>query len=147
MHRRTFLFALVSLTAAPGLASGATKPAVHVFKTRSCNCCAAWMEHLKRSGFAVEASEVEDTAPIRKMLGMPQRLASCHTATASGYALEGHVPASDIERLLQQRPKALGLAVPGMPAGSPGMETGARAEPYDVLLVHADGSSSVFSHH
>lgn len=118
---------------------------IHVFKNPDCGCCAGWVEHLKASGFKVEVTEVADTSQTRKKLGMPDKFGSCHTATVEGYLLEGHVPAADIRRLLQSRPKALGLAVPGMPVGTPGMEMGDRKDPYQVLLVARSGDSSVFS--
>jgi hypothetical protein len=105
------------------------------------------VEHLQASGFKVEVRDVGNTA-ARKRLGMPEQLGSCHTATVGGYVIEGHVPAADIQRLLKERPAALGLAVPGMPVGSPGMdgpEYGGRKDPYDVLLVQADGSTRTFS--
>lgn len=118
---------------------------IHVYKNPNCGCCGDWVKHLESAGFAVQVTEVSDTAETRKKLGMPEKFGSCHTATADGYLLEGHVPAADIKRLLATRPKALGLAVPGMVAGSPGMEMGSRKEPYQVLLVDRSGGHSVFS--
>ena len=102
------------------------------------------MDHLRANGFRVKPVSVPDPAVHRKRQGIPEALGSCHTAVIEGYALEGHVPAREIKRLLTERPKARGLAVPGMPAGSPGMEGGAP-EPYDVLLVLPDGSHKVFA--
>ena len=101
------------------------------------------MDHLRANGFRVKPISVSDTAPVRRRHGIPDRLAGCHTAVVEGYALEGHVPAREIKRLLAERPKAKGLAVPGMPAGSPGMPSD-KPQPYDVMLVKADGTASIY---
>lgn len=103
------------------------------------------MNHLRANGFRVKPVNVQDTSAVRRRHGIPDALGSCHTGVVEGYALEGHVPAREIRRLLAERPKAKGLAVPGMPIGSPGMEQGARRDPYDVLIVHDNGRSSVYS--
>jgi hypothetical protein len=103
------------------------------------------MDHLRDNGFRVKPIHTEDTRGVRRRHGIPEALASCHTGVVEGYALEGHVPAREIRRLLAERPKARGLAVPGMPIGSPGMEQGARRDHYDVLIVHENGRSSVYS--
>jgi Cu/Ag efflux protein CusF len=119
---------------------------VQVWKDPNCGCCQLWVEHLQASGFKVEVRDVGNTA-ARKRLGMPEKLGSCHTATVGGYVIEGHVPAADIHRLLKTRPVALGLSVPGMPIGSPGMdgpEYKGRKDAYDVLLVQKDGSTQSF---
>ncbi len=102
------------------------------------------MDHLRANGFRVKTVAVEDTAATRKRLGMPEQLGGCHTAVIEGYAIEGHVPAREIRRLLAERPAAAGLAVPGMPQGSPGMES-PRPQPYDVLLVDRKGRHSVYA--
>ncbi|GAA4015965.1 DUF411 domain-containing protein [Actimicrobium antarcticum] len=146
MQRRTLLQALlVSAFAAPMLAHAA-RPLIEVYKTEGCGCCESWIDHLKASGFEVSARNVGDTGVYRKKFGIPQALGACHTGFINGYALEGHVPAAEIKRLLAERPKAIGLAVPAMPLGSPGME-GPRKDPYDVFLVQADGRHSVFKHY
>ena len=122
---------------------------VQVWKDPNCGCCQLWVEHLQASGFKVEVRDVGNTA-ARKRLGMPESLGSCHTASVGGYVIEGHVPAADIHRLLKTRPLALGLSVPGMPIGSPGMdgpEYKGRKDAYDVLLVQKDGSSKSFQHY
>ena len=119
---------------------------VEVFKNPSCGCCGKWAEHLRNSGFQVQIHEVADVPSARKQLGIPDRLGACHTAKVGGYVIEGHVPAADIQRLLNDKPKALGLAVPSMPPGSPGME-GPKPIPYETLLVQADGSTGVFARH
>jgi hypothetical protein len=145
-HRRQVLLALVSLCTGPVWASGVNNLAITVWKDPNCGCCKDWMAHLEGSGFKVTALDQGKQA-ARARLGMPQAFASCHTALIDGYVIEGHVPAADIRRLLQTRPRALGLAVPGMPIGSPGMDgpvyRGQR-DPYQVLLVQRDGSAQVF---
>jgi hypothetical protein len=114
-----------------------------VYKTASCGCCKGWVKHLEENGFAVKAHDVPNPGGYREKFGIPQELGSCHSARVGGYALEGHVPAAEIKRLLASKPKATGLAVPAMPLGSPGME-GPRSDPYDVLLVKKDGKTTVF---
>ena len=131
-----------ALIGLPALATAA-KPVVEVYKTASCGCCKGWVKHLEQNGFAVKAHDVADPGDYREKFGIPQELGSCHSAKIGGYALEGHVPAAEIKRLLASKPKAAGLAVPAMPLGSPGME-GPRSDPYDVLLVGKDGKATVF---
>jgi hypothetical protein len=138
--------ALAVLMAACGPGEEAP-PLVTVYKSPTCGCCAAWVDHLEASGFRVETVDVDDLDAIKVQYGIPDSLASCHTAVVGGYVVEGHVPAGDVHRLLRERPEAGGLAVPGMPIGSPGMETPGRpSEPYAVLLVD-DGGTSVFARH
>ena len=117
---------------------------IAVWKTPSCGCCHEWVAHLRKNGFEVATHDVEDTAPIRQKFGLNTKFGSCHTARLGNYVVEGHVPAKELRRLLREQPKALGLAVPGMPMGSPGMEMGNTRDAYDVLLVLADGSSRVY---
>jgi hypothetical protein len=121
----------------------ASPPVVKVFKTRTCGCCGKWVEHLKANGFAPDVTDVPSTAEYRREYGVPAGMQSCHTATVAGYTIEGHVPAADIQRLLKTKPKARGLAVPGMPLGSPGMESN-RRDAYAVYLFQAGGQTSVF---
>lgn len=121
-------------------------PVVEVYKSAQCGCCKAWAEHLQKNGFTVILHDVSDVPAARKKLGMPSQYGSCHTAKAGQYLVEGHVPAADIKRLLKERPKAIGLAVPSMPPGSPGMES-EHPIPYDTLLVGKDGNAKVFAHH
>ena len=146
MQRRHFLNALaLPLLAAPALGAQ-TQPLVEIWKDPNCGCCHLWVEHLQANGFAVQTRDVGNTA-ARKRLGMPETLGSCHTARVAGYVIEGHVPASEIHRLLKEKPQALGLAVPGMPIGSPGMdgpEYKGRKDPYAVLLVQRDGSTQTY---
>jgi hypothetical protein len=139
-------FGAVSLgTASVAYAAAET---ITVWKTPTCGCCKAWVAHLRKNGFDVVTNDVSDTTAIRKKLGFPEQFGSCHTAKLGEYVIEGHVPAEDIRKLLQDKPKARGLAVPNMPLGSPGMEgigtnAGVR-QAYNVLLVLNDGSSRVF---
>jgi len=119
---------------------------IEVWKDPGCGCCTKWVDHLQAAGFKVRTHEVNDMNAARARNGVPQALGSCHTARVGGYALEGHVPAADIKRLLRERPKASGLAVPGMPLGSPGMEAD-RTQTYDVLLFTADGRTRVYRHY
>lgn len=127
-------------------AAWAAAPVVDVYKTSSCGCCKEWVKHLEKNGFTVRAHEVNNPSDYRAKFGIPERFGSCHTGVVNGYALEGHVPAADIHRLLKQKPQAAGLAVPAMPMGSPGME-GARQDPYDVYLVKKDGNATVYNHY
>lgn len=129
-----------------GAASAQSAVRVEVFKSPYCDCCGKWVEHMRQAGFAVSTHEVNDVPAARKQLGMPERYSSCHTARVGGYVVEGHVPAGDVKRLLAEKPKAVGLAVPSMPPGSPGMES-ARPVPYQTLLVRTDGTAQVFAQH
>lgn len=123
---------------------------VEVWKTPTCGCCAEWVDHLKENGFTVKVNDVSNTDSFRAALGMPQEYGSCHSARVGGYAVEGHVPADDIKKLLAEKPDAVGLAVPAMPMGSPGMEhpdfPEKRAE-YDVLLVKKGGAFTSYTHY
>lgn len=121
---------------AKDVASTANQPQVIVHKNASCGCCKLWIEHMQSHGFPVKAADVDDLGPIKERVGVPYGMGSCHTAEVGGYFIEGHVPAADVQRLLAEKPKAKGLAVPGMPIGSPGMEQGDRVDPYQVFLVH-----------
>lgn len=144
--RRAAIALLSAAIAAPALADA---PAVEVWKTPSCGCCGAWIDHMREAGFRVKAHDVDQGAlyRIKSRVGLTPALSSCHTALVDGYLVEGHVPAADVRRLLAERPDAAGLSVPGMPIGSPGMEMGATVEPYDVLLIGRDGGTDVFASH
>jgi hypothetical protein len=121
---------------------------VTVFKDPSCGCCAKWVEHLKQNGFTVKVIESNNLDEIKSQNHVPRQARSCHTALVNGYAIEGHVPASDVQRLLKEHPAVAGLAVPGMPIGSPGMEVpGRKAQPFDVLAFDKDGQTRVFASH
>ena len=141
MKRRFFLAAAAGM-ALPGAASAATAPRLQVWRDPGCGCCGSWVEHMRAAGFQVEDNLVASAAPARRMLGIPADLLSCHAAAVGGYALEGHVPASAVKRLLAERPAGVrGLAVPGMPLGSPGMEVpGQPEDAYDVV-AYADGAA------
>ena len=134
----------LALIACAQAASAAT---IHVMKTPWCGCCTLWVDHLRAAGFEVRVTEAEDLTPTARRLGVPDALRSCHTATIEGYAIEGHVPAADIRRLLAERPAAAGLAVPGMPAGSPGMDQGGQRQPYATILFTRDGRRIIFARH
>lgn len=141
--RRDCLVAVgVLLAGRPLLAANGS---LQVWKTRGCGCCTGWVKHLEEAGFTASVSEVDDLPAVHRMFGVPEDLGSCHTAVLEGYALEGHVPVAAVQRLLAERPAIRGLAVPGMPVGSPGMEMeGMKDDPYDVIAFSADGSRSVF---
>jgi hypothetical protein len=157
MPRRQVLRVLSAALASGGLlhATGAAaqprKPPLAVWKSPTCGCCGDWIEHMRKGGFEVTAHDTGNTA-VRSRLGIPMKLGSCHTAEVGGYALEGHVPASDVWRLLRERPdpkQVVGLVVPGMPVGSPGMDDAVYGphEAYDVLLLMRNGSTRVWQHH
>jgi hypothetical protein len=144
VKRRHLIVAVATL---PLLARAQGRTLVEVWKSPTCGCCKDWIAHLEANGFASKVHDTGNTG-MRGRLGIPVALGSCHTALVGGYAIEGHVPAADLRRLLAERPQAIGLAVPGMPVGSPGMDGavyGGRRDPYDVLLVGRDGSTRVFT--
>jgi hypothetical protein len=120
---------------------------VIVYKSPTCGCCDGWIAHMRANGFRVVERDTSDVGAIKRRLGVLPTLVSCHTATVAGYVIEGHVPADDIARLLEERPQILGLAVAGMPAGSPGMESATPFEPYDVVAFDARGATSVWAKH
>lgn len=149
MQRRFFIQTVVGFAGtsllAPALMAQ-TRPQVEVWKDPNCGCCKDWVIHMEANGFDVKVHDSGNTA-ARKRLGVPDKLGSCHTALVGGYAIEGHVPAREVHRLLKERPAAIGLSVPGMPVGSPGMdgpEYGARKDPYDVVLFGRSGSTRVY---
>ncbi|MBI2833552.1 MAG: DUF411 domain-containing protein [Acidobacteria bacterium] len=124
------------------------RPTVEVYKSATCGCCSKWVEHLQTHGFTVRTTNREDLAELKASRHVPRRVQSCHTAVVNGYVLEGHVPAADVQRLLKERPAIVGLAVPGMPIGSPGMEMpGRKAQPFDVMGFDRDGQTRVFASH
>lgn len=144
LDRRLLLLTGTSLLLA-GCAPRAAAAEMTVYRDPSCGCCGDWVAHMKAAGFDAKIVDSTDLASVRARLGVPEVLSSCHTAEVGGYAIEGHVPASDVRKLLAQRPKAAGLAVPGMKTGSPGMTVpSGEHEPYDVLLFGAD-TRSVFA--
>ena len=148
-RRRLFSSVLAALAWASlpmAVSAQVGKPKVEVWKDPNCGCCKDWVQHLQANGFEVRVHD-SGNAAARARLGVAEQWGSCHTASVGGYAVEGHVPARDIHRLLKERPKAIGLSVPGMPVGSPGMDApayGGRQDPYDVLLLQHGGQAQVF---
>ncbi len=118
-----------------------------VYHDPTCGCCGLWVDHMRENGFVVDIVPTRDMNAVKLDLGVPRDLPSCHTAVVGDYVIEGHVPAEDVSRLLAEQPEAFGLAVPGMPLGSPGMESNGRRMPYDVILFGADGTRSEFNHY
>jgi hypothetical protein len=145
--RPLIAFFVALLLACPALA--AAEGSIEVWKSATCKCCINWVKHLEANGFAVNVNAADPSMldRIKRQSGIGEELASCHTAKIGGYVIEGHVPAPDIKRLVAERPDALGLTVPGMPVGSPGMEQGAETEPFDVLLIKKDGTTEIFARH
>ena len=138
----------ITLTGCSQTTAETALPIVKVTKSPTCGCCKIWVDRLRQAGFQVEVNDVDNMSPVKERVGLPYGMGSCHTAEVDGYFVEGHVPVDDIKRLLRERPKAKGIAVPGMPAGSPGMEVpSGRVDAYDVFLVAPDGSTSVYAHH
>lgn len=136
------------VSAAESPVSAAGLPLALVHKSPSCGCCGLWVKHLEDSGFQVEVRNSDDVNPVKQRLGVPYGKGSCHTAEVGGYFIEGHVPAEDIKRLLAEKPDAKGLVLPGMPMGSPGMESpDGTSQPYTVELVQRDGTTNPFSQH
>jgi hypothetical protein len=138
---------LISLGILPDQTFAQDLETIEVFKTATCGCCHDWIAHLKDAGFAVTAQDLEydALADLKQTAGVPEGLVSCHTGRIAGYVIEGHVPATDIRRLLVERPAAIGLSVPGMPFGSPGMGPEDQREAYDVILIGRDGATNVFA--
>lgn len=151
--RRDFLVRTAGLVAfataaRPLMAAASAGPVVTIYKSPTCGCCGQWVEHLKLNGFSTDARDVADVDPIKDRYGVPKPLRSCHTALVDGYVLEGHVPADDLQRLLKERPKVTGLAVPGMPPSSPGMyQPGAPRRPFEVLAFQKSGATTKYSVH
>ena len=141
------LLVVAACTRGPEISANA-QDLVTVYKNESCGCCKLWVRHLQDAGFTVEVHDIDNMGPTKERVGIPVAMGSCHTAEVGGYFVEGHVPAEDIKRLLREHPEAKGLTVPGMPAGSPGMEVpSGQTQPYDVFLVAKDGTTSVYAHH
>lgn len=146
MTRRQLLTAMTMLAATGARPSAQKGPAVQVYKDPTCGCCSQWVEHLRKAGFSTAVTDAEDMTAIKTKLGVPQKARSCHTASVDGYVIEGHVPVADVQRLLKERPKIVGIGVPGMPIGSPGMEVASvKPQPYDVLAFDKAGQTTVFA--
>ncbi|CCQ75682.1 DUF411 domain-containing protein [Magnetospira sp. QH-2] len=142
------MFRILALFLLPLFALSAQAADIQVFKSPTCGCCGAWVEIMRDKGHSVSVVDRDDLDLIKQMAGVPEEMQSCHTAMVDGYVLEGHVPPEDVDRLLSERPRARGLAVPGMPAGSPGMEMpdGAK-DPYATILFDRDGKARIFQRH
>ena len=154
MRKTTLIYSAAAMLIAGAIgvsaqqSSATTKPTAVVYKTSSCGCCKMWVEHLKANGFTVEAKDVssDEVRAVSKAAGLKDDDTSCHTAKIGGYIVEGHVPASDIQRMLKEKPAIAGIAAPGMPQGSPGMEQGSK-EPFDVVAFTKDGKTKLYSKH
>lgn len=144
-RRALVLSGLASLTLS-GRVRAEDHPVMVVYKSPTCGCCGAWIEHVEAAGFRVAVRNMPDVVPVKTEFGVPQALWSCHTARIGDYTIEGHVPAEDILRMLETRPQIAGIAVPGMPAGSPGMEIPGYSEPYDVYAFSGDDLTVFASH-
>ncbi len=140
---RSITTMLAALVVSVGFAAAAAD--VEVAKTAGCGCCEAWADHLRADGFNVALRDTDALARLHRLAGVPQGLEGCHIAKVDGYVVSGHVPAADVRRLLAERPDAVGLSVPGMPVGSPGMEMGESRDAFDVLLIRRDGRAEVFA--
>jgi hypothetical protein len=153
IHRRDFLRWSAGAVAAgmlpaplAGLAAQPGLPPMTIYKSESCLCCARWVDHVKTAGFKTAVHDRDPIDPVKDDLKVPRHVRSCHTAVVGGYLVEGHVPAADIKRMLNQKPRVMGLAVPGMPVGTPGMEQpGVPAEPYHVVAFQQTGTTTVFA--
>jgi len=147
MKRAVIILAVMLASVSAG-AQRAQQPAVEVFKSPTCGCCSKWVDHLRAHGFTVHTTEVEAIDDVKAKHQIPQSARSCHTAIVGGYVVEGHVPATDVQRLLKERPAIAGIAVPGMPIGSPGMEVpGVKPQAYDVITFTKQGTTKVFASH
>lgn len=143
MFRRTLLALTLAVLGSTASAQPPNATPIAVFKSPTCGCCGKWVEHLRKAGFAPTVTDTTDVSAVKLASGVPSNLASCHTAKVGGYVIEGHVPADAIRTLLRRKPAIAGLAVPGMPMGSPGME-GGYADKYDIIAFRKDGGTSVF---
>ncbi len=151
---RRYMWSAIGLALAAAIAAGwafglfgagsSAAQEVVVYKSPYCGCCASWAKRLTRAGFTITVRNVEDLDPVKRRYKVPGRLEACHTAVVDGYVVEGHVPVASIRRMLRERPEIAGIAVPGMPAGAPGMDAGGRRDPYDVLTFTADGAVATY---
>ena len=140
--RTAILLAMLS----PAAWAADALPIVTVYKTPTCGCCSKWVDHMKANGFRVVTQDMNDVTPHKQRLGLPVGMGSCHTAEVGGYLVEGHVPATDVKRLLAEKPKAKGLVSPGMPQSAPGMDMPGKA-PYEIFLVRTDGTTASYARH
>ena len=143
---RTLTIAAVAALLVLGIATAQQPTVIEVYKSPTCGCCGNWVEHLRQQGFAPKVTDVDDVEAVKRKHGVPDDTWSCHTALVEGYVVEGHVPAKEVQRLLKERPAVAGIAVPGMPAGSPGMEVASgRVDPFDVVSFDKKGTTKVFA--
>lgn len=147
INRRTMIGSILAVVPAAACATPARAVKANVYKSPSCGCCGAWVDHVRSSGIAVVVHDTDNVSPIAAKAGVPDEARSCHTARVGGYFVEGHVPPADIRKLLKERPSDRGIAVPGMPIGSPGMEQGDRRDPFETLIVGRDGKLRAFVKH
>lgn len=152
MYRNAMIAVALAAVAAFGIVAAQQQrpsgPLLEVFKTPTCGCCSQWVEHMRAHGFTVRTNDLSDLTDVKKARGVPDRVQSCHTAVVNGYVVEGHVPAADVHRLLKEKPAVAGIAVGGMPVGSPGMEfPGTKAEAYNVMSFDKSGAIRVFAKH
>lgn len=143
---RKTLFGAIAFTAM-FVGTAAHAATLTVYKSPSCGCCGKWIEHVEAHGFTVNTVPTDDMMAVKKRLGVPDEAMSCHTTKVGNYVVEGHVPAADIKRLIAQKPKARGIAVAGMPMGSPGMDMGGQRQPYSTMLIGSNGNMAVFARH
>ncbi len=143
---RVLVVGILLVVVLAGCSTQSDTPVVMVYKSPTCGCCEGWIEHMRANGFQVGVQNVDNVATIKKRFGVPADLMSCHTAIVDGYVVEGHVPAKEVQRLLSERPAILGIAVPGMPAGAPGMESPNTApQPFEVVAFDKNGNTEVFA--
>ena len=147
IDRRTMIGIALAAIPAAACSEPVRATEINVYKSPTCGCCGAWVSNLRASGLNVVVHDMDDVTPIAAKAGVPPDLRSCHTAIVGGYFVEGHVPALDVRKMLRERPNARGIAVPGMPIGSPGMEQGDRKDTYATLIVDRSGEVRVFAHH
>lgn len=147
IDRRTMLGLVLSAIPVVACTKPVRAEVLTVYKSPQCGCCGAWVKHVEASGIAVRVVETDRVADKASQLRVPEKFRSCHTAEIGGYFIEGHVPADDIRKLLRERPQARGLAVPGMPIGSPGMEQGGRRETFNTVIVDGAGAARIFHRH
>ena len=143
--RALSLGAIALVLADKSLLAAAPKPRMRIYKSPTCGCCKEWVKHVKNGGFDVDVVDVDDVTPFKTKYGVPTDLQSCHTGIVDGYVFEGHVPVDLVKKVLREKPKAIGLAVPGMPMGSPGMEMGAHKEAYNVMLFDRAGKTKIYA--
>jgi hypothetical protein len=145
---RTLLIAAVSVLVLSAVSSGQQKPKpilISVYKSPSCGCCSLWVDYMRKNGFEAKVQDVENIGALKLKLGVREEFSSCHTTEVGGYIVEGHVPVEAVQRMLKERPKIAGIAVPGMPAGSPGMEVpSGKKDSYNILAFTSDGKTTVF---